>query len=703
MKRIRTLTCALRKSRGLALLLALSLLLTAAGCSGSAAGSLLSGGSSPAEVPEAVRAIAAKYQTGSPLSAAQTTIQLSEDSTAVTGAGAQVSGSTVTITAGGVYAVSGTLDDGQLVINAAGETVELLLNGVSISSDSSAPIYAKKAALTVITLIEGTENTLSEGSGAAYETTAEEEPNGCLFSKNDLVICGSGALSVSGAFRHGISTKDNLILTSGTVSVTAADNGLHGHDGVYVTGGTISVTAAADGIKSNNDAAGKGWIEIAGGTLEITAGDDGIQAESSLCLSGGEIQITAAGGSANAAPHTTQDFGGQKPGGQRPDGTTGATGTPGTPPDGTTGTPGTPPDSTADATGTDDGTQSSAGDDTDTADTDTSGKACKAGGALAITGGTLTADAADDCVHSNGDITISGGTLTLASGDDGVHADGALTISDGSITVSTSYEGLEGGTILISGGSMAVTASDDGLNATGTGSGNAMQGDSSAQLTISGGTLQINAGGDGIDSNGSLTFTGGITLVDGPTNSGNGALDYGTDCTISGGVLLAASSAGMATAPGSASTQNSILVTLTAQQAAGTPVSLVAEDGTCLLTYVPQKQYQSMVFSCSALKSGETYSIVVGGTPAEDNDLHYSTAGITGGTADATATLSDVTTTVGSGSGFGGGFGGGQRPDGGKFHGGQQSDSSGGTTQPPTDSSGSGTSGDLSSADGSGL
>ena len=449
-----------RPSGRCAAALALSLLLVVCSACGKTGGSsaALEVSSTPVQIPAAVTALAAAYQTGSPVSAATTVITLSGTGATADGPGVEISGSTVTIQAAGIYAVSGTLN-GQLRVEAADAKVEILLNGASITCDTGAPIYSKKSQLTVMTLIEGTENSLSQGSGASYEDAEAEEPNGCLFSKNDLVICGSGSLAVNTAFRHGISTKDYLIITGGALTVTAADNGLHGHDGVYITGGTAAVTAGGDAIKANNDANDMGWIQIDGGTLTLTAQDDGIQAESSLSITGGTISVTAGGGSANATAHAGQ-AGGQFGGGQRPDAQTGATAqSGGTPPstgqDGSTGQVGgagqgsTPP--TTDNAGQSgstppaaSGSDSQSSDDTDTSD-DVSGKGCKSGGALVITGGDITVDATDDAIHSNSDITISGGTLSLSAGDDGVHADSLLTVSGGSITVSTSYEGLEGG------------------------------------------------------------------------------------------------------------------------------------------------------------------------------------------------------------------------------------------------------------------
>lgn len=137
--------------------------------------------------------------------------------------------------------------------------------------------------------------------------------------------------------------------------------------------------------------------------------------------------------------------------------------------------------------------------------------------------------------------------------------------------------------------------------------------DGGQSLEISGGTLYVNADGDGLDSNGSLTISGGVTVVDGPTNSGNGALDANGEIIVTGGTLTAVGSSGMAETPGTNSTQGWLAFTVSSGLAAGTQVQIVAEDGTVVATFTPAKQAASVVFSDAALADGGQYSLVVGG------------------------------------------------------------------------------------------
>ena len=94
-------------------------------------------------------------------------------------------------------------------------------------------------------------------------------------------------------------------------------------------------------------------------------------------------------------------------------------------------------------------------------------KALKAGSALNIYSGKITADSYDDTIHSNGNVTVSGGILSLQTGDDGIHADAEVFIKNGTILIPKCYEGIEGANITIDGGTIDLTASDDGINAAG--------------------------------------------------------------------------------------------------------------------------------------------------------------------------------------------------------------------------------------------
>lgn len=530
-------------------------------------------------------------------------IQLNGDSIMSDGVGATVNGSVVTITSAGTYEISGTLNDGQVVVNTEEEaTVTLVLNGVNITNASSAPIYVKSADKVVITLVDGTKNVLTDGAEYVFESPESNEPNAAIFSNDDLTINGSGSLTVNANYNNGIATDDDLKITSGIITVNAVNDGIKGRNYIAVKDGTITVNAGGDGLQSNNDDdATKGYVLIEGGTLNIVAGLDGIQAETRLNINAGNITILSGGGS--VVNYQLEE----------------------------------------------------------------SAKGLKAGLDVTIAGGTIRIDSADDGIHSNNNVTINGGDITVASGDDGVHADTSVTMNNGSLVIIRAYEGLESTTITINGGSTSITAEDDGINGAGGADGSSFNmgpgqdrfASSNAQVSINGGYLYVDADGDGLDSNGSFDMTGGTVIVNGPTNNGNGPLDYLSTFNITGGYLLAVGSSGMAQAPSASSTQYAVLYNFDTQQSAGTLVHIETADGTEVLTFAPTKTFQSVVFSSPELANGASYVVYTGGNAAGAvTDGLYADAAYTAGSQVASFTISSMITALGAAGGFGPGGGG---------------------------------------------
>lgn len=220
--------------------------------------------------------------------------------------------------------------------------------------------------------------------------------------------------------------------------------------------------------------------------------------------------------------------------------------------------------------------------------------------------GSLSASSdAGDCLYSDGDLTLEGGTCELSAGDDGAHAEGALTVSGGSHTVTGCTEGLEGAQVVVTGGEVDVTSSDDGVNASG-------EGDDLA-IGISGGTVRVTAGGDGLDSNGSLTVSGGEVIV-ACVGEADGALDYETDCSVTGGTLVAAGG-GMPAVPTECG-QPVVAVGFGSEVAADTAVTL-SRDGADDLSFTLPAASTYAVVSGPDVVAGETYTVTWEGGSAE--------------------------------------------------------------------------------------
>jgi len=554
-------------------------------------------------------------------------IALEGDAITLDGGGATIDGTIITITSAGMYSISGTLNDGQIVVDTEDEeTVKLVLNGADIACSTSAPIYIVDAEKVVITLAEGTDNYVKDGASYTFEDSESDEPNAAIFSKCDLTINGSGSLTVDANYNNGIQSKDDLKITGGSITVYAVNDGIKGRDSIAVRDGDITVNAGGDGMQSNNDEdSTKGYVAIEGGTFDITAGADGIQAETTLIISGGDITISSGGGSANSS--SGDDWGNW-------------------------------------GTGNNLNSDSSA-----------SAKGLKSGITITITGGTIDIDSSDDSIHSNDSITISDGTISLASGDDGIHSDSNLEIDGGDISITKSYEGIESAVITINDGTIHITASDDGINVVGGNDGSAVNGrpgqnsfasSGNNWLYINGGYIAVDAAGDGLDVNGSITMTRGVVIISGPTNNNNGALDYLGAFKITGGLLVAAGSSGMAEAPSASSTQYSVILTFQSAQAAGTIVHIEAEDGGEVLTFEPAKAYQSLVLCSPELENGATYTVYTGGSSTGTvTDGVYSGGTYTAGTQITSFTISSVVTSAGAyGGGVIGGGGGNMRPGG---------------------------------------
>lgn len=225
-----------------------------------------------------------------PALADETLITLSDSGILCEDSGVQVSGTTVLISTPGTYRLTGTLSDGQVKVDCQDKgEVTLILDGVSIHhADGPAIDIDQVKPRLRLTVAEGTENTLS--GGATYKTNEDDEPNGVLFSRSDVLLDGGGTLRITAACYDGIVSKDDLMLSGITLTVNAARNALRGKDSLTLMDCDVQITCGKDALRSTNEKDDdRGVVTVQNCTLRITCGDDPIDAVHGYSLSGTEL------------------------------------------------------------------------------------------------------------------------------------------------------------------------------------------------------------------------------------------------------------------------------------------------------------------------------------------------------------------------------------------------------------------------------
>ncbi len=202
-------------------------------------------------------------------------------------------GQSVSITAAGVYVLTGSAKNATVYVEADKEDkVQLVLDGLSVTNSDTPVIYVKSADKVFVTTAADSTLTVT----GSFTADGDTNTDGVIFSKSDLVLNGTGTLTVSST-RNGIVGKDDLKITGGAYMITAQVKAIEANDSIRVSDGVLQLTAGTDGLHAeNDDDNSKGYIYIGGGTIAITAGDDGIHAATAVQVDGGAITITGSEG-----------------------------------------------------------------------------------------------------------------------------------------------------------------------------------------------------------------------------------------------------------------------------------------------------------------------------------------------------------------------------------------------------------------------
>ena len=451
------------------------------------------------------------------------------DETEAASNGVSISGNIITITKEGTYVLSGALSEGQIIVDADSAKVQIVLDNADITCASSAAIYIKSADKTFITLAEGSENILM--NTAEYEAIDDNNIDAVIFSKDDLTLNGKGTLTINSEYGHGIVSKDDLKLVSGTCNITAKNHALSGKDSVRIAAGTYNLTSGKDGIHSENaDDDEKGFVYIASGDFTIESTGDGIDASYVVQIDDGDFDITAGGGAENATK-THNDMpgggpggdmgggalGGDKPSGEAPSGEAPSGDKPsGEAPSGDTSsgsgsngdsfgsdsgkqTGQTPPDKpdgdSFDGSRPDEKASDNAGSQTSQTPPDKSGKDTSDG--QQFDKNSQSKDAADSTTASGASSDTDSETASDTSSDTGSEA----ASSASSDTDSTSTKGIKSdGALYVNGGTFTINSADDSFH-------------SNSDVTINDGTYTISSGDDGMHADSALFVNGGTITV----------------------------------------------------------------------------------------------------------------------------------------------------------------------------------------------
>lgn len=496
---------------------------------------------------------------------------------------------TYKITKGGSYTITG-IYKGMISIDTR-DSVSLVLNNASIENSTGPAIYGKNCAKLTIETAQGSENTLTDG--VSYSS----EGKGCIFANDDIVLQGNGVLNVKGNYNHGIVSDDGVDIEKGTININSAGDGIHANDDITLKDGNVVIVSKEDGIQAEKN------VNIYGGNLSVTATGEVAESTDNKFIGRGDMAFDGERPQMDKMP----PIDGQPPEmpeGERPQ------------------MPGEFRGHRRNMTEMTTQGESSAEMTTSELPSETtteypSSKGIKADADIIVKGGSINVTSNDHCIKSANITNIENGSIVLnSSKSKGIKAEGDLIINGGDISADTKDEGIESKAIAtINGGNINIKSDDDGINAGGgSGSekmGNITDGDEH-QIIINGGNIHIDANGDGIDSNGNLSINGGLVNIDGPSDRGNGALDYAGKGSINGGSVIALGGAGMAQCPDSGK-QNVFNITFDSAQPSGTSVAIKDSKGNVIGEAVSVKEFQNMIFSAEGIKEGETYTVYIDG------------------------------------------------------------------------------------------
>ena len=319
----------------------------------------------------------AANKTENTATASGTEIQFSNGKiTAASADGVEIDGTDLTITDAGTYVLYGSCADGSVTVEKGTDGVTLVLNGLTLTSETTAPIVCGKGSEVTIEAAAGTENTLSDTESNNDESGNANAENAVIKCKDgsQVVLCGAGTLNVQANGKNGI--KSGATTADGEASLT-------------IRGLTLNIDAPVNDAV-NAEAA----LEVESGALTLSAGDDALHCDYTLNIGaegmdGPSVTVTSCYEGLEGA--TVNVFSGSI-------------------------------------------SIQSTDDCINAANADLTGYSYE----LNIFGGTIAAHSdSGDGFDSNGDLTISGGNVSVwtanAADNEPLDADGTVTVSGGTV------------------------------------------------------------------------------------------------------------------------------------------------------------------------------------------------------------------------------------------------------------------------------
>ena len=334
-----------------------------------------------------------------------TTLAFSEDGISVTGPGVSIENRRATIVYPGTYRLVGSASDAGLIVNCEYDgVVYLILDNVDITCPDGPAVYVRQADKTVLVLPDNTQSVLQDGE--SYQTFSvpegKSQPEGAIYSCDDLSLCGSGCLTVLGQYAHGICCRDGLELEDCSVTVDAVSDGIHVKEAAVLQSVYVTITAGEDGIQSYGTDTMEGCIQIQESLVSILADGDAIAAANDLQLSNTELTASTAGGFENYKAIALYDY---------------------------------------------------------------SAKGLKAD-SITLDDSTVLLDTADDSIHAGNLVSIMNTAVQVSSGDEGIQCDGAVIFDGGELWITESYEGIRAADLQLANIRLMIASEDDAITQT---------------------------------------------------------------------------------------------------------------------------------------------------------------------------------------------------------------------------------------------